>query len=156
MEWAHGALSYSVLSCACADDGVAQISALALASEVLPGEEGVEALRMAENAARFIKEKMWDPESGELCRSWREGKGPRGVGEDYAFLIQGTSHPHSPPSVAHARASQACSTSTKRAGRKSTPSGPSNSNPHKTRSSSTPRAAAGTSPPRQTRTSCSG
>ncbi|EPT05702.1 hypothetical protein FOMPIDRAFT_138440 [Fomitopsis schrenkii] len=65
------------------------ISGLALASEVFPGEQGAEALRMAEGAARFIKEMMYDSATGELCRSWREGKGPRGVADDYAFLIQG-------------------------------------------------------------------
>ncbi|KZT68420.1 hypothetical protein DAEQUDRAFT_712033 [Daedalea quercina L-15889] len=65
------------------------ISGLALAAEVLPGEEGLQAMRMAEGAAVFLREKMYDPEAAELCRSWREGKGPRGVAEDYAFLIQG-------------------------------------------------------------------
>lgn len=68
-----------------------QISGLALASEVFPGEKGAEVLRMAEGAARFIKENMYDMKPGELYRSWREGKGPRGVAEDYAFLIQGMS-----------------------------------------------------------------
>ncbi|KAH9932269.1 Six-hairpin glycosidase-like protein [Fomitopsis serialis] len=65
------------------------ISGLALAAEVLPGEEGRQAMRMAEGAARFVREKMYNPDTAELCRSWREGKGPRGVTEDYAFLTQG-------------------------------------------------------------------
>ncbi|TFY61305.1 hypothetical protein EVJ58_g4591 [Rhodofomes roseus] len=65
------------------------ISGLALAAEVLPGAEGRQALGMAEDAAKFIKGSMYDSETGELCRSWREGKGPRGVTEDYAFLVQG-------------------------------------------------------------------
>ena len=43
----------------------------------------------AENAAAFIRENLYDSDTEELCRSWREGKGPRGVAEDYAFLTQG-------------------------------------------------------------------
>ncbi|EPT05713.1 hypothetical protein FOMPIDRAFT_86795 [Fomitopsis schrenkii] len=65
------------------------ISGLARASEVFPVEKGAEALRMAEGAARFMKERMYDSATGGLCRNWREGKGPQGVADDYAFLIQG-------------------------------------------------------------------
>jgi len=32
---------------------------------------------------------MWDASSRTLYRSWREGKGPIGQTDDYAFLIRG-------------------------------------------------------------------
>lgn len=32
---------------------------------------------------------MWDPETRTLYRSWREGRGPIGQTDDYAFLIRG-------------------------------------------------------------------
>jgi len=37
----------------------------------------------------FIKANMWDPSNRTLYRSWREGKGPIGQTDDYAFLIRG-------------------------------------------------------------------
>jgi uncharacterized protein YyaL (SSP411 family) len=32
---------------------------------------------------------MWDQDTKTLHRSWREGKGPTGQTDDYAFLIRG-------------------------------------------------------------------
>ncbi|KAH8927876.1 DUF255-domain-containing protein [Atractiella rhizophila] len=59
------------------------ISALAQS----PSEVGV---RAAEEAVRFIKEKMWNVEAKELCRSWRDGRvGPRGQSDDYVFVVEG-------------------------------------------------------------------
>jgi uncharacterized protein YyaL (SSP411 family) len=37
----------------------------------------------------FIKANMWDSSTRTLYRSWREGKGPIGQTDDYAFLIRG-------------------------------------------------------------------
>jgi uncharacterized protein YyaL (SSP411 family) len=55
-----------------------------------------EALEMAENAVEFIRKELWvDDSKGTgkrgLRRSYREGPGPEGACEDYAFLIQGES-----------------------------------------------------------------
>ncbi len=44
----------------------------------------------AERAAAFLQEQIYDPATGELRRSWREGRlGPAGYAEDYAGLIAG-------------------------------------------------------------------
>lgn len=37
----------------------------------------------------FIKSNMWDTGTRTLYRSWREGRGPIGQTDDYAFLIRG-------------------------------------------------------------------
>jgi uncharacterized protein YyaL (SSP411 family) len=37
----------------------------------------------------FIKHNLYDAKTGKLARSWREGKGPIGQADDYAFLIKG-------------------------------------------------------------------
>ena len=47
------------------------------------------ALRMAEDAVRFLKQNLWDKEQKILHRSYREGKGPHAQADDYAFLIEG-------------------------------------------------------------------
>jgi uncharacterized protein YyaL (SSP411 family) len=44
---------------------------------------------LASEAVAFIKAKLFDEKSGKLARSWREGKGPIGQADDYAFLIKG-------------------------------------------------------------------
>ncbi|KAI0088897.1 hypothetical protein BDY19DRAFT_890358 [Irpex rosettiformis] len=64
------------------------ISALSKASEVLPSYEK-RAIELAENAAAFIHKHLYDSTTGELRRSYREGPGPQGQADDYAFLIQG-------------------------------------------------------------------
>jgi uncharacterized protein YyaL (SSP411 family) len=47
-------------------------------------------LKAAENAARFVVEKMFDPGEEVLYRRWREGdRQVPGTADDYAFLIQG-------------------------------------------------------------------
>ncbi len=37
----------------------------------------------------FIRKELYDEQSGQLSRSWRDGKGPMGQADDYAFLIKG-------------------------------------------------------------------
>lgn len=65
-----------------------KISGLAKASEVLK-EQAANALGVAEESAAFIKKELYDEKTGELRRSYREGPGPTGQADDYAFLIQG-------------------------------------------------------------------
>lgn len=65
-----------------------QISGLAKASEVLEGQ-ATDALKLGEESAAFIKKELYDEKTGELKRSYREGSGPTGQADDYAFLIQG-------------------------------------------------------------------
>ncbi|OJT15668.1 Spermatogenesis-associated protein 20 [Trametes pubescens] len=67
------------------------ISGLARASEVLKHDNDVapKALEMAEASAAFIRNHLFDEQSGKLWRSYREGPGPTGQADDYAFLIQG-------------------------------------------------------------------
>jgi uncharacterized protein YyaL (SSP411 family) len=70
----------------CAWNGL-MISVFARAGAAL-GDEGY--VGAAVKAADFIKGHLTDPASGELRRSWREGKVlETGFAEDYAFLIQG-------------------------------------------------------------------
>ena len=65
-----------------------QISALSKASEHLPTHSR-KALALAESAASFIRTHLYDSTTGALRRSYREGPGPIGQADDYAFLIQG-------------------------------------------------------------------
>lgn len=44
---------------------------------------------LASEAVAFIKSNLYDASTGKLARSWREGKGPIGQADDYAFLIKG-------------------------------------------------------------------
>ncbi|KAH9930526.1 Six-hairpin glycosidase-like protein [Epithele typhae] len=71
------------------DDKV--ISGLSRASEVFfhKVEVSREVLKLAENSAAFVRRNLYDEASGTLSRSFREGKGPVGQADDYAFLIQG-------------------------------------------------------------------
>ena len=70
----------------CAWNGL-MISAFAKAGAALQQPELVD---MAKKAALFLRAQLTDPRSGELRRSWREGKVlETGFAEDYAFLIQG-------------------------------------------------------------------
>lgn len=64
------------------------ISGLAKASEVLEGRANA-TLVLAEQSAAFIKKNLYDEKTGELRRSYREGPGPTGQADDYAFLVQG-------------------------------------------------------------------
>ncbi|EKM56969.1 uncharacterized protein PHACADRAFT_92450 [Phanerochaete carnosa HHB-10118-sp] len=64
------------------------LSGLAKASEVLEGQ-AANALKLAEDSAAFIKKELYDEKTGELRRSYRQGPGPTGQADDYAFLIQG-------------------------------------------------------------------
>ena len=68
-----------------------QVSALAKAAQVLPETYPVASncLTAAEGVVAFIKQNMWDTTTRTLYRSWREGKGPIGQTDDYAFLIKG-------------------------------------------------------------------
>ncbi len=68
------------------------ISALAKGCQVLGGEEEARAayLNQATRAAEFIERELFDPVTGVLYRSWREGRSNiEGFAEDYSYLIQG-------------------------------------------------------------------
>ena len=63
------------------------ISALAKGAQVL-GESPH--LTAAARAAEFIERELYDPGTGTLYRSWREGRSDiQGFAEDYAYLVQG-------------------------------------------------------------------
>lgn len=64
------------------------ISGLSKAAEILDGQAH-KCLEIAEGSAAFIKKYLYDEATGELRRSYREGPGPTGQADDYAFLIQG-------------------------------------------------------------------
>ena len=68
-----------------------QISGLSKTYEVLhvDRELATKALKLAEEAATFIRLHLYDQASGTLRRSYREGQGPIGQADDYAFFIQG-------------------------------------------------------------------
>jgi uncharacterized protein len=62
------------------------ISAFAKAAQVL-GEPAYE--KSAVEAARFLKEKLWDARGRRLYRRWRDGeRAVPGTADDYAFLAQ--------------------------------------------------------------------
>ncbi|KAI0777401.1 hypothetical protein BD413DRAFT_609765 [Trametes elegans] len=67
------------------------ISGLSRTYEVLKedSELASKALELAESATKFIRQHIYDEASGELRRSYREGQGPTGQADDYAFFIQG-------------------------------------------------------------------
>ncbi|KIJ57162.1 hypothetical protein M422DRAFT_23262 [Sphaerobolus stellatus SS14] len=73
------------------------LTALARAVSILPADAkfpdgsqaSKKALEMADAVVKFTKEQLWDEENKELCRSWREGRGPNGMCEDYASMIAG-------------------------------------------------------------------
>jgi len=73
------------------------LTALARAASFLPadatcpdGRNAVQkSLELADGVVRFTKEHLWDAQKRELCRSWREGRGPTGMCEDYAGIISG-------------------------------------------------------------------
>ncbi|KAF8592308.1 hypothetical protein K439DRAFT_1524915 [Ramaria rubella] len=73
------------------------LSALSLAASALPPDAtfpdstnvSSKSLDMAKSIVRFTKENLWDPGQQELCRSWREGRGPSGMCEDYAAMVSG-------------------------------------------------------------------
>ena len=63
------------------------LSALAKGAQVLGGAEHLAA---ATRAAEFIQRELYDPATGVLYRSWRDGRSAiEGFAEDYAYLIQG-------------------------------------------------------------------
>ena len=73
----------------CAWNGL-MISAFAKAGASLDEARDRSYLEAAAKAASFLADHLTDPDSGELRRSWREGKVlETGFAEDYAFLIQG-------------------------------------------------------------------
>nr|XP_019009574.1 cold-induced thioredoxin domain-containing protein [Kwoniella pini CBS 10737]OCF48355.1 cold-induced thioredoxin domain-containing protein [Kwoniella pini CBS 10737] len=67
------------------------LSTLSQAASTLPETYPIKSkcLPAAEAIVSFIKDRMWDESKRELARSWREGKGPIGQTDDYAFLIRG-------------------------------------------------------------------
>lgn len=69
-----------------------QLSALAKASNILPrGDYPIakRCIEVANGVVDFIRSNMWDEGTKHLTRSWREGRGPTGQTDDYAFLISG-------------------------------------------------------------------
>ncbi len=53
-------------------------------------EERERLLEAATRAAEFLQRELFDPKTGTLYRSWREGRGTaEGFAEDYAYLVQG-------------------------------------------------------------------
>jgi uncharacterized protein YyaL (SSP411 family) len=63
------------------------ISAFARAAQIL-GDPGYAAT--AEHAASFLQANLYDPGTGRLARSYRDGsRDDRGFAEDYSFLVQG-------------------------------------------------------------------
>jgi uncharacterized protein YyaL (SSP411 family) len=68
-----------------------QVTALSKAAQVLPAHypASSKVLATAEGVIAFIKNNMWDANTKTLYRSWREGRGPIGQTDDYAFLIHG-------------------------------------------------------------------
>merc|ERR1712093_12614 len=62
--------------------------ALAARPKQLDGING-KSLQMAKAAVDFIRSNLWDPKTRTLSRSYREGKGPQGQADDYAFFIAG-------------------------------------------------------------------
>lgn len=69
------------------------ISALSRAASSLQYVDGVnhaQYLDAARDAAKLIKEKLWDAETGVLYRIYRGGRGDtKGLAEDYAYLVEG-------------------------------------------------------------------
>ncbi|KAI8968808.1 hypothetical protein BD414DRAFT_582030 [Trametes punicea] len=67
------------------------ISGLSRTHEVLYEDREIafKALDLAEASANFIRRYLYDEQTGELRRSYREGHGPTGQADDYAFFIQG-------------------------------------------------------------------
>jgi hypothetical protein len=72
------------------------IAAMARASRMLPVESrrppapGAGYLHDARRAARFIRERLWTPETGQLLRRYRKGDAAvDGYAEDYAYFIFG-------------------------------------------------------------------
>ena len=67
------------------------IAAFARAARVLPrSSDAVRYRTAAETAARFIRERLWDPSSATLLRRYRDGEAAiEGYAEDYAYLIWG-------------------------------------------------------------------
>jgi hypothetical protein len=64
------------------------IGAFARAAQAHPEDESY--LRSAQRAALFLKKNLFDPATGELLRSYREGPSAiSGFASDYAFLISG-------------------------------------------------------------------
>lgn len=63
------------------------ISAFSVAYQVLGNEDY---LKAAEKAAEFIKMNLYDEQSGQLFRRFRDNeRGVKGIADDYAFLTQG-------------------------------------------------------------------
>lgn len=80
------------------------ISGLSKAAEILD-DHSKAALQLAEDSAKFIRQHIYDGQTGELKRSYRQGPGPVGQADDYAFLIQGAQIPCHPTRRTHSNAS---------------------------------------------------
>ncbi|WVR09254.1 hypothetical protein IAU60_006319 [Kwoniella sp. DSM 27419] len=67
------------------------LSAVARAASILPSSYPIreKLIPAAEEVVAFVRAEMWDESTGQLSRSYREGKGPIGQTDDYAFMIRG-------------------------------------------------------------------
>ncbi|WVQ72154.1 hypothetical protein IAR50_001699 [Cryptococcus sp. DSM 104548] len=67
------------------------LTALSKASVLLPPTYSIHShcLPFALRLTAFLRSTLLNPSSGELYRSYRQGPGPAGQTDDYAFLIQG-------------------------------------------------------------------
>lgn len=65
------------------------ISSLVKSAQVIETQEGEpDPFQMAIQAYEWMWQNAWDSSKNRLCRSWREGKGPRGTALDYAEAVK--------------------------------------------------------------------
>ena len=69
---------------------IASLARAGAALEYINPERSKHMIRSAEGAVKFIQDNMYDENSRELKRVWREGPGDTpGFADDYAYLIMG-------------------------------------------------------------------
>ncbi|KAM0251755.1 hypothetical protein ACHAP5_001416 [Fusarium lateritium] len=68
---------------------ISTLSKAASALKTLRPEQSSKCKNVAERAAIFVKEKLWDSNEKTLYRIWSGGKGHAAFADDYAYLIQG-------------------------------------------------------------------
>jgi uncharacterized protein YyaL (SSP411 family) len=68
---------------------ISALSKAALALTALRPEQSSKCRSVAERAAIYVKEKLWDSNEKTLYRVWSGGRGEAAFADDYAYLIQG-------------------------------------------------------------------
>jgi uncharacterized protein YyaL (SSP411 family) len=68
---------------------ISALSKAASALEALRPEQSSKCKSVAERAAIYVKEKLWDSNEKILYRIWSGGRGQAAFADDYAYLIQG-------------------------------------------------------------------